>query len=38
MKQGKGGVYAVPGIVLDFHMWLVPALKLEMVRMMKENR
>lgn len=33
VKQGKGGgVFAEPEIALDFHMWLNPALRLEMVK------
>lgn len=35
VKQGKGGsVFAEPEIALDFHMWLDPALRLEIAKRM----
>ena len=39
VKQGKGGgVSAYPEIAADFHLWLDPAERLALVRMMQEKK
>ena len=39
VKQGKGGgMSAYPEIVADFHLWLDPAEKLALVRLMREMK
>ena len=37
-KQGKGGgTFVHPDIAMDFHMWLSPELRLELIRLLREN-
>ena len=39
MKQGKGGgVRAYPEIAADFHLWLDPAKRLALVRLVRKIR
>lgn len=39
VKQGKGGgVTAYSEIALDFHLWLDPALRIRMIRILNEEQ